>query len=81
MNQPQLQSALYYIYVFSLFLSRTPCNNMISGLWAHLLYLMIISGSGSNLANKFVVMFSTNKAEFEKRMIVLPLYFWWYVWW
>jgi hypothetical protein len=24
---------------------------MISGLWARLLYLMIISGSGSNLAN------------------------------
>jgi hypothetical protein len=51
MNQPQLQSALYYIYVFSLFSTVAHAMNMISGLWARLLYLMIVNGSGSNLAN------------------------------
>jgi hypothetical protein len=51
MNQPQLQSVLYYIYVFSLFSTVAHAMNMISRLWARLLYLMNVSGSGSNLAN------------------------------
>jgi hypothetical protein len=51
MNQPQLQSVLYYIYVFSLFSTVAHAMNMISRLWACLLYLMNVSGSGSNLAN------------------------------
>jgi hypothetical protein len=45
--------SVLYSY-FQLIFSCSPCKNIISRLWACLLYLMIVSGSGSNLlANIF----------------------------